>query len=97
MLTIKLRRNVSQDWVRYDPILAVGEPGFETDTGKLKIGNGFSRWTGLEYFVPGNWIPSPDAVPVSQRELLDHINSLLPHPVYDDGPSLTLLYSNAKV
>lgn len=29
--------------------------------------------------------------------LPDHIASLLPHPVYDDGPSLTLLYENAKV
>lgn len=27
----------------------------------------------------------------------DHINSLTPHPVYDDGPSLFLLYENAKV
>lgn len=26
-----------------------------------------------------------------------HINSPNPHPVYDDGPSLLLLYQNAKV
>lgn len=27
----------------------------------------------------------------------NHINSDLPHPVYDDGPSLALIYENAKV
>lgn len=29
--------------------------------------------------------------------LEEHINSDLPHPVYDDGPSLALIYENAKV
>lgn len=29
--------------------------------------------------------------------VLDHVNSLTPHPVYDEGPSLFLLYENAKV
>lgn len=29
--------------------------------------------------------------------VLEHIDSELPHPVYDDGPSLTLIYENAKV
>lgn len=29
--------------------------------------------------------------------LPQHVNSETPHPVYDDGPSLTLLYANAKV
>jgi hypothetical protein len=29
--------------------------------------------------------------------LLEHINAETPHPVYDDGPSLALLYENAKV
>lgn len=30
-------------------------------------------------------------------ELPAHIDSELPHPVYDDGASFTLLYDNAKV
>lgn len=29
--------------------------------------------------------------------LIDHVDSPTPHPVYDDGPSLALLYENAKV
>ena len=30
-------------------------------------------------------------------DLAEHVDSPLPHPVYDDGPSLELLYQNAKV
>lgn len=29
--------------------------------------------------------------------LQGHVDSPLPHPVYDDGPSFLLLYQNAKV
>ena len=34
---------------------------------------------------------------VSQDDLHNHVISPTPHPVYDDGPSLSLLYQNAKV
>jgi hypothetical protein len=29
--------------------------------------------------------------------VLEHIDSPTPHPAYDDAPSLTLIYENAKV
>lgn len=32
-----------------------------------------------------------------EQELDAHVNSPTPHPIYDDGPSLFLLYQNAKV
>lgn len=79
-------------WTTKNPILAEGEPGFEIDTGRLKIGSGQTFWTDLPYFVPG--VSSGGVVPL---ELLAHIEHLTPHPVYDDGPSLNLLYENAKV
>lgn len=95
-MIIKLRRDISSEWSRVNPVLAEGEPGYENDTGRFKIGDGSSRWRDLTYFLPGNYIP-PGDIPVTEQMLLDHINSVLPHPVYDDGPSLLLLYSNAKV
>lgn len=44
---IQLRRGVAADWVDTNPILADGEPGIETDTGVLKIGNGVTAWNSL--------------------------------------------------
>jgi hypothetical protein len=70
-----------------------GEPVYETDTGNIKIGDGINPYRMLEYFVPG--FPVPDGVDVGS--LLAHIQASEPHPVYDDGPSLLLLYQNAKV
>ena len=47
---ILLRRGTSADWLLVNPVLAVGEPGFEVDTGKLKFGDGVTTWTLLSYF-----------------------------------------------
>ncbi len=44
---IKLRRDTTANWALEDPVLAQGEPGYDTDTGELKIGNGSSVWTAL--------------------------------------------------
>jgi len=46
---IKLRRDTAANWLLSNPILAAGEPGLETDTGKVKYGNGTTAWTGLAY------------------------------------------------
>lgn len=43
------RRDAAATWTSNDPTLAAGEIGFETDTGKFKIGNGSTAWTSLGY------------------------------------------------
>lgn len=45
------RRGTAAEWTSANPILASGEFGFETDTGKFKIGNGSSNWAALAYFA----------------------------------------------
>lgn len=47
---ILFRRDTSANWTQNNPILAQGEPGFETDTGLMKIGDGSSVWNSLEYY-----------------------------------------------
>ena len=49
---IKLRRGTAAAWTSANPTLAAGEPGYETDTGKHKIGNGATAWASLAYVVP---------------------------------------------
>ena len=49
--TFKLRRATAQEWTLKNPVLAAGEPGFEIDTNKLKIGNGTTPWTALAYLA----------------------------------------------
>jgi hypothetical protein len=47
---IQIRRGLASTWTSSNPVLSSGEIGFETDTYKLKIGNGSSAWTALNYF-----------------------------------------------
>ena len=46
---IQLRRGSSTTWTSVNPVLDSGEIGYESDTGKFKIGNGSSVWTLLSY------------------------------------------------
>ena len=46
---IQVRRGTASQWTSTNPVLASGEWGYETDTGKVKIGNGSTAWTSLGY------------------------------------------------
>ena len=56
------RRGTATQWTSTNdgdgPILEVGEIGFETDTGKFKIGDGINRWIDLDYFLDESEIDS---------------------------------------
>ncbi len=49
---IQIRRGTASLWTSTNPTIAAGEFGYETDTGKLKIGDGSTAWTSLDYWVP---------------------------------------------
>lgn len=53
MTTIQYRRGTASQWTTANPTLAAGEPGFETDTGKYKIGDGTKNWATLGYAKSG--------------------------------------------
>lgn len=44
------RRDTAANWTSNNPTLKAGEVGYETDTGRLKIGDGSAVWTSLSYF-----------------------------------------------
>lgn len=49
MTKIQIRRDTSSNWQQYNPIPSSGEPCYETDTGKFKIGNGEQPYNSLQY------------------------------------------------
>jgi len=51
---IQVRRGTASQWTSTNPTLAAGEWGFETDTGKVKIGNGSTSWNSLAYQGAGD-------------------------------------------
>jgi hypothetical protein len=46
---LQYRRDIAANWTSANPTLLVGELGYETDTGKFKIGTGFVSWNNLSY------------------------------------------------
>lgn len=55
-ITYQLRRGSSSVWTKNNPLLAAGEPGYELDTHKIKIGDGTSYWKDLPYIGEHNII-----------------------------------------
>lgn len=51
---IQVRRGTASQWTSTNPTLAAGEWGFESDTGKVKIGNGSTAWNSLGYTGAGD-------------------------------------------
>jgi hypothetical protein len=58
-IRLQLRADTAANWTSVNPILLANELGRETDTGKIKIGNGTSTWTSLAYQA---WATLPVAV-----------------------------------
>jgi hypothetical protein len=61
------RRDTAANWTSADPTLLAGELGYESDTGKLKIGDGSTAWSSLAY-EPGF---SLSAYPLATSDIAD--------------------------
>lgn len=48
--TLQVRRTTAALFTLENPVLASGEIGYETDTKKMKIGDGTTAWSSLSYF-----------------------------------------------
>ena len=53
MTQIKFRRDSAANFASSNPVLGTGEPAWETDTKKLKIGDGSTAYNDLDYFSSG--------------------------------------------
>ncbi len=71
--TIQVRRATAAQAANNNPTLAAGELGFETDTGKFKIGDGTSNWNTLTYATDISKLPAEvqDVVSAHSNGLID--------------------------
>jgi hypothetical protein len=87
---IQVRRGSKSEWTSVDPTLSSGEIGFETDTYRLKIGNGSSSWTELDYIgssedlirvknISGSSIQKGQAVYFSGYDTYNNVPTIAPY------------------
>jgi hypothetical protein len=50
---IQWKRGTAAQWTANNQVLALGEVGYERDTGRVKVGDGVSTWTALAYATFG--------------------------------------------
>ena len=51
---VQLRHDTAANWTAANTLLLAGEFAVETDTNKVKIGDGVTRWNTLPYFAGGS-------------------------------------------
>lgn len=88
-----LRRDTAANWTSVNPILEQGEPALETDTRKLKIGNGTDRYNDLPYLNAGG-----EGGPVSWDDITDkpYFSRVAESGSYNDLTN-TPIIGNAKI
>lgn len=64
---IQLRRDTAANWTAVNPILRAGEAGYETNTGRMKIGDGTSHWAALPYVTSGGTLEALTDVNVGSK------------------------------
>lgn len=100
---IQVRRDSAADWTSNNTVLDAGEFGYETDTGKLKIGNGTTAWNALSYLDTGGG----GGGGFTEEEIEDIVNGLIVAgtgitKTYDDAGNLLTIgltgvsYSSAE-
>lgn len=59
---IQLSTAPKTEWESVNPVLPSGLPGWESDTKKMKVGDGTSTWTELDYTVDATLTPEQKAM-----------------------------------
>src|SRR5690348_10309747 len=85
----RLRRGLAADWTAKNEVLLEGEFGYETDTGKVKIGDGTTGWNSLDYFAGSPGLTISDTAPASPQPGAEWVDasSGVRYTYYDDGDS----------
>lgn len=73
LIRFQLRGDTAAAWAAANPVLANREPGVETDTGRMKVGDGVRAWNDVDYASKGDpgpageqGLPGVNAVPADE-------------------------------
>lgn len=76
--TIQLRTDTYANWSLANKVLLAGEMALESDTGRIKVGDGVTTYTSLGYF----FLKSPRGLPSYTVALAPTASSWEGHEIY---------------
>lgn len=98
--TIKVQITLREDsytaWEKSNPVLEKAELGYESDTGRLKIGDGVTAWNSLSYLigekVPEGAIFTDTVVNLSNYYTKSEVEALIDKKIGSGGfkPGITI-------
>jgi len=86
IMAIQLRRATAARWTEVNPTLVAGQPGYETDTGNLKIGTGTDAWLALPYAAGPDGLTQVQLVTLTSEQY-DALDPPDPDTLYDISDS----------
>lgn len=76
---LQFRRDTHENWIKYNPVLMEGEPAFEIDTHRMKVGDGIHAYLELEYEIGigniSNELGGSETIASSQKFVTELYNS----------------------
>ena len=96
---IQLRRDTAANWTSNNPVLRQGEIGIETDTFKMKVGNGSSTWAQITQYmniVPDGNLTIDDYIPTSDIGAENGVVGLSSNNAIIPGSSIIIEGSTAN-
>ena len=74
---IQIRRDTAANWTSANPTLAQGELGLETNTSKLKAGNGSTVWNSLGYLIDAGGYITETSTNTLTNKTINYANNTL--------------------
>ncbi len=99
--SLQHKHDTAANWTTDNPKLLVGQFGFETDTNKLKCGDGDNFWNDLDYITGSvgatEWGQITGNIE-DQSDLAPYVNSLNNYQSVSTGsPGVTLIFGRNRI
>ena len=93
VVRLQIRHDISANWKKYNPVLAIGEMGIETDNAnegnRIKIGDGNRKWLELPFMDEKSVHKFADEIIYGKKSFEDTLNlnqgCVIPDPYTMDG------------
>ena len=74
---IQIRRDTAANWTSANPTLAQGELGVETNTSKIKVGDGSTAWSSLGYLIDAGGYITAASTSTLTNKTINYANNTL--------------------